>query len=302
MTLPAHFPAHALPPPLPPPSLHSLCDHLHRHQQQRPYASSGPTVNKKEAQKFAKLADQWWSPSGPLRPLHHLNPTRCRFIRDSLCDHFNISEQQQQHKPLTNINVLDVGCGGGILSESLARLGASVHGIDVNPEGIAVAQEHAKLDPRIEGNVRYSTATVESITEQYDAVIASEVIEHVESVPHFCAALVQATKPGGAIVISTLNRTTKAWALAVVAAESVLRWAPPGTHEWSKFITPEELVLAMGSSGGDNDSPTNTNGTNQHQVSLEEIAGMVFDPLAGEWRLGRDLGVNYICYFSKKEE
>ena len=188
--------------------------------------------------------------------------------------------------------MLDVGCGGGILSEALARMGAEVQGIDVNDEGIAAASTHAALDHSLIGKIEYTNATVESIAasgRQYDAVIASEVIEHVASVPAFCTALVQATKPGGAIVISTLNRTVKAFALAVVAAEQILRWAPPGTHEWDKFLTPEEIVLAMEDVGKVQDV----------EVALEHIAGMIFDPLRGEWGLGRDLGINYIAYFKK---
>lgn len=178
------------------------------------------------------------------------------------------------------------------MSEALARMGAEVEGIDVNEEGIAAASAHAALDHSLIGKIEYSTTTVESIAasgRQYDAVIASEVIEHVASVPAFCTALVKATKPGGAVVISTLNRTVRAYVLAVVAAEQFLKWAPPGTHEWDKFLTPEELILAMEDAGN----------TQKAEVVLEQAAGMIFDPLRGEWGLGRDLGINYIAYFKK---
>ncbi|KAG7670169.1 putative Ubiquinone biosynthesis O-methyltransferase, mitochondrial [Nannochloris sp. 'desiccata'] len=251
------------------------------------------TVNAKEAQKFAKLAAHWWDLQGPLRPLHQLNPTRCSFIRTSLCDNYGLDPTSLT--PLSGLKLLDVGCGGGILSEALARMGAHVHGIDVNPEGIAAAQAHAALGPSFDhpGRLQYSTTKVEDIVktekERFDAVIASEVIEHVASVPAFCTALIQATAPGGAIVISTLNRTIRAYALAVVAAEQVLQWAPPGTHEWSKFLTPEELVLAMEEAGE----------REGKSVSLEQVSGMVFDPLKGQWGLGRDVGINYIAFFRK---
>jgi polyprenyldihydroxybenzoate methyltransferase / 3-demethylubiquinol 3-O-methyltransferase len=250
-------------------------------------------VNAKEAKKFADLASHWWDLQGPLRPLHQLNPTRCSFIKTSLCDNYGLDPTSAT--PLTGLKLLDVGCGGGILSEALARMGADVHGIDVNSEGIAAAQAHAALDPTIEPGTRlkYSTTKAEDIVliekESFDAVIASEVIEHVASVPAFCTALIQATAPGGAILISTLNRTVRAYALAVVAAEHVLRWAPPGTHEWSKFISPEELVLAMEEAGE----------REGKSVTLEQVSGMMFDPLKGQWGLGRDVGINYIAFFRK---
>ena len=157
------------------------------------------------------------------------------------------------------------------------------------------ATAHAALDPALADRLQYRVATVEAVAAAlaaetlYDAVIASEVIEHVASVPAFCAALVAATAPGGAVIVSTLNRTLRSYALAVVAAEHVLRWVPAGTHEWAKFLTPEELATSMEGAGDEAGTP----------VALEQVAGMVFDPLAGRWRLGRDTGVNYAAYFRK---
>lgn len=261
----------------------------------RPYAAAAKpqesTVNAREAQKFAKLAGEWWDPAGAFRALHQLNPTRCAFIRASLCYHYGLDPAALA--PLAGLRLLDVGCGGGILAEGLARLGAEVHGIDVNEAGIDAAEAHAALDPALAGRLRYSAGTVEveaAAGRRYDAVVASEVIEHVASVPAFCSALVGATAPGGAFILSTLNRTARAWALAVVAAERVLGWAPPGTHEWSKFLTPEEMVLALEEAG-------ERSGGGGGAVALEQIAGMVFDPIQGRWGLGRDLGINYIAYF-----
>lgn len=296
------------------PHVFSLTNHfpLSLYCQDRKYVSQSPTtcqqastsetktqqrestVNKKEAEKFAKLAAHWWDLQGPLRPLHQLNPTRCQFIKTSLCDNYGLDPTSPA--PLKGLKLLDVGCGGGILSEALARMGAHVHGIDVNEEGIDAAKAHAALDRLLQDpqRLKYSTIQVEEIAklekEKFDAVIASEVIEHVASVPAFCTALIQATAPGGAILVSTLNRTVRAYALAVVAAEQVLKWAPPGTHEWSKFLSPEELVLAMEEAGE----------REGKSVTLEQVSGMIFDPLKGQWGLGRDVGINYIAFFRKE--
>lgn len=291
------FPPNLSSPPISLPSFKNGRNHasqsLSSQQESSSTRHTESTVNAEEAQKFAELAGHWWDLKGPLRPLHQLNPTRCNFIRTSICDNYGLDPTSPT--PLSGIKLLDVGCGGGILSEALARMGAHVHGIDINSEGIAAAQAHAALDPSIDQpeRLQYSTTKVEDIVktqkESFDAVIASEVIEHVASVPAFCSALIQATAPGGAIVISTLNRTVRAYALAIVAAEQVLRWAPPGTHEWSKFITPDELVLAMEEAGE----------REGKSVGLEQISGMIFDPLKGQWGLGRDVGVNYIAFFRK---
>jgi polyprenyldihydroxybenzoate methyltransferase / 3-demethylubiquinol 3-O-methyltransferase len=246
-------------------------------------AAAGTTVNPKETKKFAALSHQWWDPNGPFRPLHQLNPTRCRFIRTALIDKFDLDPHSPQ--PLNGLRILDVGCGGGILSESLARMGAHVQGIDATAEGPEVAAAHAATDPQLESRLQYRTTTVEDVVsmgETYDAVIASEVIEHVASVPDFCNALVGASVPGGSVILSTINRTARAYALAIVAAERVLRLVPPGTHEWSKFVTPAELTLAMRDAGSG---------------PAERAAGMQFDIVRGKWDLSRDIGINYIMSF-----
>lgn len=195
------------------------------------------------------------------------------------------------------LRILDVGCGGGLLAESLARQGAFVHGIDVNEEGIQVAQRHALLDPELAGRLTYEQATIENVAARcttthsrtdtsFHAVIASEVIEHVANVQQFCTALVQATAPGGAIVVSTMSRTPRAYALAVLAAENILGMVPRGTHEWSKFIIPEELTMVMKEAG----------------ATLEQMAGMVYNPVSGRWMLATDVNVNYIAYFKRNME
>lgn len=244
------------------------------------------TINAAEAAKFAKLADQWWDPAGPFKTLHELNPIRCKFIRNALCDHFELTPNVV--RPLEGLRLLDVGCGGGILSESLTRLGAQVTGIDVNQAGIDTASKHAESDPDLASQLTFRLAPIEQLAAeglQFDAVIASEVIEHVDNVPGFCEALGKVTKPGGAALISTINRTPQAYALAVAAAEYILKIVPVKTHDWDRFITPAELALLMRTKAG---------------LDIDQLAGMVYDPIRGVWELSRSTAVNYIAYFRKQ--
>jgi 2-polyprenyl-6-hydroxyphenyl methylase/3-demethylubiquinone-9 3-methyltransferase len=279
--------AAAAPPPPPPRGGADRRAHSHAAAAPsgRPAAAGGGTVSAAEAAKFAALGAHWWDPAGPFRALHQLNPTRVAFIRAALCDLLALDAAAPA--PLAGVRLLDVGCGGGLLAEALARLGAEVDGIDVSEEGPAAAAAHAALDPGLAGRLRYRVARVEdeaAAGARYDAVVASEVVEHVASVSAFCAAAAACARPGGALVLSTLARSPRAYALAVVAAERVLGWAPPGTHEWRKFVDPEELVLAVEAGGG---------------AALRLAAGMTFDPLADRWRLSRDLGINYLMAFQR---
>lgn len=243
------------------------------------------TVNASEAKKFADLAAHWWDLQGPFKPLHQMNPTRCKFIRESLIDHFQLDNSTIT--PLSSLKILDVGCGGGLLSESLGRMGACVLGIDVNEDGLRVARAHTTADSALSSRIEYKLSTVEKLVEEkpgwYDAVIASEVIEHVDDMEKFCQSLAALAKPGGAVIVSTLNRTLRSYLLAIVAAEKVLKWTPEGTHDWSNFVTPEELTALLRHS-------------NMH---VEQMAGMVFNPLLGVWDLHSDTGVNYIALFGK---
>lgn len=233
------------------------------------------SVNQDEVARFAALADQWWSPKGPYAPLHKLTPARVEYVRDRLAERF--ARDTSNLKSLKGLNILDVGCGGGILSEPLARLGASVTGIEPAPESIAVAKAHAEeagLD------IEYRAASAEEILGEgrtFDAVIASEVIEHVEDPAGFVKTLAGLARPGGLVLFSTLNRTLKSFALAIVGAEYVLRWIPAGTHDWQKFVTPDELKDYCNAAG----------------LDPSDVTGMMFDPLRDRWRLGRDCGCNY---------
>jgi 2-polyprenyl-6-hydroxyphenyl methylase/3-demethylubiquinone-9 3-methyltransferase len=233
------------------------------------------TLDRSEVAQFAELADEWWDETGPFKPLHQLNPTRLTYIRDRLCAHF--ARDAKEPPCLEGLTVLDIGCGGGLVSEPLTRLGAAVTGIDPSAETIAAAKAHA------EGagfSIAYEATTAEAVVEQghrFDAVLLLEVVEHVPDVPAFLARLAPLVAEDGVMILSTLNRTLKSYALAIVGAEYVLRWVPAGTHQWDRFVTPDELKSALNGAG----------------LKAVDLTGVVYDPLADTWRLSRDTGVNY---------
>jgi 2-polyprenyl-6-hydroxyphenyl methylase / 3-demethylubiquinone-9 3-methyltransferase len=235
------------------------------------------SVDPAEVARFERLAESWWDPKGPMRMLHKFNPVRLAYIRDEACRRFG--RDPRGAAPLAGLTVLDVGCGAGVLSEPMARLGAEVTGLDPAPTNVTVARLHAQ---RAGLAVDYRHETVEAVVargEAFDIVLAMEVVEHVQDVPAFVASCVRAVKPGGILVMATINRTLRAFALAIVGAEYVLGWLPRGTHQWDRFVTPEELTLAIEASG----------------LTVTEISGLVFNPVRDAWSLSRDTGINYMA-------
>ncbi len=244
-------------------------------------ARARSSVDEAEAARFARMAADWWDPDGAFRPLHRITPARIAFVRDQLAAHFG--REPLAGAPLAGLSLLDVGCGGGLVAEPMTRLGARVVGIDVAPEIVAAAAAHAE-DVGLE--IDYRAATAEELAaagEAFDVVLAMEVVEHVADLGAFldaCAALV---RPGGAMVVATLTRTAKAFALAVVGAEYVLGWLPRGTHDWRRFVRPSELARGLRGRG----------------LAVEVLAGLAYDPLTGGWALSRDLAVNYMAFATR---
>lgn len=234
------------------------------------------TVDPDEVERFAALADDWWDPRGRFRPLHQLNPLRLQFIRDRVVGHFG--RDPASLTPLAGLNVLDIGCGGGLIAEPMARLGATVVGLDATDKNIRVARLHAERSGLA---IDYRCAAAEDLAEtsaRFDVILALEVIEHVAALEPFVAACARLLAPGGTLIAATLNRTARAWALAIVGAEYVLGWLPRGTHTWSKFVRPAELARAL----------------RANALAVAELTGVSYDPLAGAWSLSRDLAVNYM--------
>ena len=246
-------------------------------------AGASATLDKDEVARFAAMAGEWWDPNGKFRPLHALTPVRLTFIRDQLCSHFG--RDAKTARSLEGLRIADIGCGGGLLCEPLARLGARVTGLDPAQDSIEAARAHAKgqgldIDYRAE-----RAETLVEAGEKFDAVLAMEVIEHVPDVPAFAKVAASLVRPGGLMLLSTINRTLKSYALAIVGAEYVLRWLPPGTHRWDRFVTPRELAAACSGAG----------------MEEKERKGMVFNPLAGDWQLARDTDVNYLMAAARPE-
>ena len=240
------------------------------------------SVMEEEVRRFDALGQDWWNPSGPMAPLHRMNPIRLAWLLERIAAHFGRTPKQDE-APLENLEILDIGCGAGLLSEPLFRLGARVIGLDPAPTSIAVARAHA-LETGAE--VVYRQGTIEEMAQEpakFDVVLALEVVEHVKDLQDFLLTATSVLRPGGLLVLSTLNRTLQSFALAIVTAEYVLHWLEPGTHRWEQFVTPAELKMALKQAGMEN--------------FLSQ--GLSYNPLSRHWSLSKDCNVNYFSSASK---
>ena len=232
------------------------------------------SVNKKEIEKFSKMAEEWWDPNGKFKPLHKFNPIRIRYIKDNIINHFNLKDKS---KPLTKINILDIGCGGGLLSEPMSRLGANVVGIDASEKNIKIAKMHAtKNNLKIE----YKNTSPENLktNKKFDVILNMEIVEHVEDINFFINSCSKLLKKNGLMFVATLNKTLKSYVFAIIGAEYVLRWLPIGTHDWEKFVKPEDLKKIL----------------TKNKLKLEKLDGMNFNIIKDEWNISSDTSINYI--------
>jgi 2-polyprenyl-6-hydroxyphenyl methylase/3-demethylubiquinone-9 3-methyltransferase len=235
------------------------------------------TIDRSEIEKFAAMAEAWWDPTGKFRPLHRLNPVRVSFIRDRVASHFG--RNPEDLTPLEGLSLIDIGSGGGLLTEPMARLGAQVTGVDATPRNVEVARLHAE-----QAGVKaiYLNCAAEDLVAQgqrFDVVLAMEIIEHVSDVDAFLEACSRLLKPGGIMFIATMSRTIKSYAMAIIGAEYVMRWLPKGTHEWNRFIRPSEMARGLRAQG----------------LSLAELTGVSYNPFKDTFHLSRDLDVNYMA-------
>ena len=237
------------------------------------------TINKKEIDKFSKLADEWWDPEGKFKPLHNFNPVRLRYIKDTITKKFG---NKSEKLPLKDIKILDIGCGGGLLSEPLSRLGATVTGIDASDRNIKIAKMHLKKS-KLDINYYCSSPDKFVAKEKFDVVLNMEIVEHVDNVDFFLLKSSELLKKNGLMFIATLNKTLKSYLFAIIGAEYILKWLPIGTHDWNKFLKPDELI----------------NICKNNSLNLNNLIGVKFDVLKNEWTISEDSSVNYLAEFSK---
>ncbi len=237
------------------------------------------SVNKKEIEKFSNMADEWWDPHGKFKPLHKFNPIRIEYIKENIIKQF---KTRNKAKPLYGINILDIGCGGGLLSEPMCRLGAKVTGIDASIKNIKIAKLHAKKN-RLKINYICSSPEKMKINKKFDVILNMEIVEHVEDISFFLKSCSKLLKKNGLMFVATINKTLKSYVFAIIGAEYVLRWLPIGTHEWEKFVKPEELKKIL----------------TKNNLSLKKFDGMHFNIIKDQWNITKDLSVNYIARFLK---
>ncbi len=237
------------------------------------------TINKKEIEKFSKIAEEWWNPTGKFKPLHKFNPIRITYIKDNIIKTLKLKGEK---KPLENVRILDVGCGGGLLSEPMARLGAEVVGIDASDRNIEIAKIHAKKNNL---NIKYLCSSPEKlkIEKKFDVLLNMEIVEHVDDLNLFLNSCSKLLKPNGIMFVATINKTLKSYLFAIIGAEYILRWLPIGTHDWEKFVKPEDLIKLL----------------SNHKLNLDEVNGLKFNFFNDNWNFSSDNSVNYIAKFIK---
>ena len=237
------------------------------------------TINKKEIEKFSKIAEEWWNPNGKFKPLHKFNPIRISYIKENIIKTFKLN---QKKTPLKNVKILDIGCGGGLLSEPMCRLGAEVTAIDASNKNIEIAKYHAKKNNL---KINYICASPEKLTisNKFDVILNMEIVEHVDDVSFFLKSCSKLLKTNGIMFVATLNKTLKSYIFAIVGAEYVLRWLPIGTHEWEKFVKPKDLISIQ----------------KENNLLVERVDGMKFNIFTDQWNVSKDKSINYIAKFIK---
>ena len=238
------------------------------------------TINKEEIQKFSKLADEWWDANGKFKPLHVFNPVRIKYIKEKCISHFNLKGNGD--KPLSSLKILDIGCGGGLISEPMCRLGAQVTGMDASSRNITVAQIHAEKNNL---KIEYINSSPEKndLKKKFDVILNLEIVEHVDNLNLFLKSSSELLNKNGIMFVATINRTFESYIKAIIGAEYILRWLPIGTHDWEKFVKPENLIkLGLHSN-----------------LKLTKLSGMKFNPIMDKWSLSNDKSVNYIGKFKK---
>ena len=236
-------------------------------------------INKKEIEKFSKIAEEWWNPNGKFKPLHNFNPIRIRYIKENIIKDFNLKPSD---KPLQNINILDIGCGGGLLAEPMSRLGANVVGIDASKKNIEIAKFHSKKSKL---KINYIATSPEKLKtkKKFDVILNMEIVEHVNDIDFFIKESSKLLKKNGIMFIATLNKTLKSYVFAIVGAEYILKWLPIGTHDWEKFVKPKDLIKI----------------SEKNNLSLKKLDGMKFNILNNSWKVSDDTSVNYIIKLIK---